>query len=82
MSAPTTITETVGRYTLVIDREAGRATISGKHHTLIAGTERLRGWIDFYKRLSGKKIHGPKYSDAVKAHQRALELLEASNGQS
>lgn len=70
------IEEKCGRWTIVVNRRAGYATINGDFHSGQFDRAELRSWIAHYRRM----VAGPTgdfYVGTLKAHQRALELLLA-----
>lgn len=69
-----TMSEQCGRFTLLINREAGFVVISGEHHQAQLDKAELRKWIGFYRRMVAGKT-GEFYVGTLRAHQRALELL-------
>lgn len=69
-----TMREQCGRFTLLINREAGFAVIYGEHHQGQCDKAELRRWIGFYRRLVAGKT-GEFYVGTLQAYQRALELL-------
>lgn len=71
-----TMREQCGRFTLLINREAGLAVIWGEHHQAQCDKAELRRWVGFYRQMAAGKT-GDFYIGTLRAYRRALELLTA-----
>ena len=71
------VIERIGKFEVSVDASSKTATVSGPNHTANFDLVSLQSRLRFVRGLSKRPKHGHNYVESVKAHERALQLLEA-----